>query len=107
MASNDIRSSNLWTGVHIVVILACAVQVLYPPARQFKPFTLAFGLVLLPLYFFLLVRGLKQDKTGDLSVGQIYTQVKGGRRLPKLDRLQWAASIALILMTILSSPGPA
>lgn len=104
MPPKPIRDSNLWTGVHVAVILACAVQVLYPLAHQVRLFMLVFNLVLLPLYFFLLIRSVKEDKTADATLGEIYAEVKRGRRLPR-SNLAFAAGVALILASTYSSSG--
>jgi hypothetical protein len=103
-APKAIRSSNLWTGVHIAVILACAAQALYPPTHQLRLFTVVFDLALMPLYFFLLIRSVGEDKTADATLGEIYAQVKGGRRLPRAG-LAFAATVALVVTTLYSSSG--
>lgn len=104
MPSNGIRGSNLWTWTHITVIVACGVMVLFPPAQHFKAFMIPFSLVLMPFYFYLLIRSVKEDKTANLSMSELHTQVKGGRRLPK-SGLMWAAAIAMFLASIYSSSG--
>jgi hypothetical protein len=63
-----------------------------------------FSFVLLPAYFYLLIRGVKEDKAGDIPLGELHAQVKDGRRLPK-SGLTWAAAIALLLSTIYASSG--
>ena len=106
MTSSGIRGSNLWTWTHIAVIIACAVLVLYPPALHLQAFMLPFGFVLMPLCFYLHIRSIKEDKLAGLSLGELYTQAKGGRRFPK-SGLATAAAIALLLATVFSASGAA
>ncbi len=105
MASKAIRTSPLWTCVHFAVILACAFQLLYPPVQHYRLFEHIFSLVLMPAYFYLLIRSIKEDRTANLAIGEIHAQVKSGRRLP-MDKLALATTAALLLTSIYSSLNP-
>ncbi len=104
MTSSGIRDSKLWASIHIAVILACAVQVVCPPARHFMPLMIPFAFVLLPFYFYLHIRSLKEDRTANLSLGELHAQAKAGRRFPR-SSLATASAIALLLMTVYAAAG--
>jgi hypothetical protein len=95
------RSSGLWMWLNIAIILVSAAIILYPPVRHFWVFIIAFSFVLVPVYFFLLIRRMKREGTGNIPLSELHAQVKGGRRLPT-SALEWAAAAALLLSSIYS-----
>jgi hypothetical protein len=104
MTSGESRSSAMWVWLHVAIILSTSAIVLYPPVRQFGAFMVPFGFVLMPVYFFLLLRRMKADATGKVPLSELHTQVQAGRRLPN-STLEWAAATALLLSTIYLSAG--
>ena len=98
------RTSGLWTLLHIAIILASAAIVLYPPILRLGAFIVPCCLVLMPVYFVLLVRRMKADRTGNVPMSALHAQVKSGWRLPS-SALEWAAAVALVLSTIYMARG--
>jgi len=98
MARTEAPRSATWTWLNIGVILFAAAIVLYPPFRHSWAFAIA-ALVLLPVYFIGLIRHLKANGTGNVPMGELHSQVKAGRRLPR-DPLETAAAVAILLATI-------
>jgi hypothetical protein len=85
--------------MNVAVIAACAVRVLYPPARRIGPFVLVYGLVVAPAYFWGLIRRAKQEGHGDRSIAQLYDDVRQGRRRLRSHPIEWAALAAIVLAT--------
>jgi hypothetical protein len=96
MNSQALAQSRWWTGLNIVLILYAAVIVLFPPVRQVHAFTWPFLFGLGPVYVIVELRRLKADGTGNIPMGELYRQVKAGRRL-RTSALETAASVAFVL----------
>jgi hypothetical protein len=89
-----------WIGLNIALILCSAVIVLFPPMSHVHAFTLPFLLLLCPAYLVAHIRRMKADGTGNMPIGELYRQVKAGRRLPRNTLLETAAMIAFVLATM-------
>lgn len=99
MKRSFLDSPELWIGLNIAIILSSAVPVLYAPARHMGAFLLPFGGILGPAYFLVLLRRLRAEGTGNLSIGEIHAQAKAGRRL-RVNHLETAAAVAMLMASI-------
>lgn len=96
--------SKAWPWLHLSVIAASAVVILDPAARHHGVFMIPFCLILIPAYFFLLLRRLKRDGLGHATLNQLHTKVKAGAHL-RVTSLEWAAAVALLLASISLASG--
>ena len=85
--------------LNIAIILGSAAIILYPPVRHRMLFLMAYGAVLMPVVFFMLIRRAKAEGTGDIPFRELHAQVKRGRRLP-VSALELAAAVALLISTL-------
>jgi hypothetical protein len=82
--------------LNIAVILYSAAIILYAPFRHSTPYAVV-TLVLIPTFCIVQVRRMKADGTGDVSLSELHSQVKAGRRLPRSSPLENAAAAAILL----------
>jgi hypothetical protein len=101
MVQGEAGRSGLWTWANIALILFSTANILHPRVRHAGAFQIAY-LALLVVYFFLMIRRLKADGTGDVPLGKLHDEVKRGRRLPKSTPLEIAAVVALMLSSYFS-----
>jgi hypothetical protein len=83
--------------INVAVILACAVRVIFPPARHSPAFALGAGLILGPLYFWMLVQREWGSGTLTKPLGELYQDAKQGRRRFRTDPIEWATAAAVLL----------
>jgi uncharacterized membrane protein YidH (DUF202 family) len=105
MTLRTIRGSILWNCLHFAIILGSAAIVVIPAVRHVRGFMMSFGLILVPLFFLACILAVRQDGTGQHSLGEIHRQVKRGRRLPK-SSLTLAAAVALMVAAMFMTTGP-
>ena len=96
MLQTQTRQSTGWTWLNIAVILSSTVIALYPPARHAAIVVIPFGLVLTPIYFIAMVRRERAAGRGNVALGELYQQVKAGRRL-RQSPLELAAVVSFVL----------
>ena len=94
----DKSSSSIWEIVNIAIICTCAVIILYPPIRAYKPFWLLL-LIALPILFFAHIRKVKHEGN-NISLKGLYDGVRRGKRL-HTSLLEIASAAALLLTPIL------
>jgi len=95
--SKQSRSSAWWVWVNIALIACSALLILSPLARS-VPVRLAFGMVIAPIYFFMLVRQTRKSGRGDVPLSQLHAKVQTGPRVPTAA-LELAATVAFLLAT--------
>ena len=83
----------VWTNIGVI---ACSALFVVSPFASSAPFRIAFGLLLAPVYFFLLIRQMRKSGAGDIPMSRLAAKVRAGRRLP-VDALELAAAVALLL----------
>jgi len=82
MTQGEWPAPRWWTALNVAVLLFFAVVVVHPGALH-SIFMVLLGLVLLPVYFFVLVRREAAAPRGNVPLKELYRRLKAGRGLPR------------------------